>query len=97
MEGPLLAYPGFNCITVSLDTILSENKIDNRVPNCDVYYNVKRKESLDLYGCLKCEFGYSGIITVSENDRYYGYLDKCDLMNDIESELDGKCDLSIIY
>ena len=60
LEGPLIAYPGIECLTLSVDTVSSSSKVNDKVVNCELYYNIARISSSDYYGCLRCAFGYGG-------------------------------------
>jgi len=94
LSGPLLTYPGLLCLTLSVDTVLSSSKTNMLVPNCDYYYNIIRWSTLDAYGCMKCAFGYNGVVVMGSNFSYNGYLDRCVLINETRIPIEGKCDLN---
>lgn len=53
---------------------------------------------MNAYGCLKCIFGYNGVVVESgSNLDYHGYIDRCDSFNENLLEIEGKCDLNIKY
>ena len=54
--------------------------------------------TIDLFGCIKCSFGYTGIVVNDSDKNYHGYIDKCEEINKIqESPLDGECELNVWY
>lgn len=95
--GALFISPGLECIDFIEKSVISDQQEDGVIPNCEYYYQIN-ETGLNKHSCLKCKFGYNGIIRTTVSG-FKGYIQKCVEMNDINNKdahnLDGNCDLSV--
>ena len=91
ISGPLPVYPGLSCVSSQITISGQVNDATNLIENCQYYYKLNKNTSqIETYGCLRCKFGYTGVIINSDYSNFSGFLDTCEPFPENECDLDVK-------
>lgn len=82
MISPFDGFEAINsCVAISTNTVTGYLNIDNKIENCEFYHNI----DTNLYGCMKCKFGYRGRVKGYSNagaELNFGFIEYCEPFTD---------------
>ncbi len=78
---PFNTVPALSCLTFEDKEIKGRmNQDTNLIDNCEYYAEL----DTDVYGCIKCSFGYEGLI---EEHNQKGFIHECLKFNECEDSI----------
>ena len=78
-------FPAKWCISTSV-TVKNSQAPSNLVENCQYYSNLKFSGgSTDIIGCLRCKFGFNGVVMNDNPGSFVGYISSCSAMAECDS------------